>query len=142
MHALKGVTFGIVTPTQIRYRKKNIKSIDEFSIPLFKTEEAHLKFNANIPIYAITLVLQNKDITLVFRSFIEIKNIFANYLIPLKFYLQTKFHNNCVMPSLGRLLWRKVRYVMYWKLRKMNLLAEGKMPSLCKLINLGKGNIF
>lgn len=121
----------------MKYRTSHLKTIDEFVRPEFQYDEAHLRYNANIPIYGLTLIFDTKNIPLVFKNFLEIKSLLSEFFYPLKIHLKTKFKINLSVPSLGRILWLKMRYLIYWKLGALKIMKSEQQygtTTFCGLI--------
>ena len=115
--------------------------MDEFFIPQFKYDEPHLRYNANICLYGLTIILHDKNISLSFKTFLEIKNLIADFFYPLKIHLMNKFKLHIAIPSLGKVLWYKFKYLLYWKLGTMKIIQTQqyyKKLTFCKLILLGR----
>lgn len=66
--------------------------------------------------------------------------MFLTYFLPLK-DLATKQKRKLYVTSMGRVLWRKVKFYIYWKLGRRNnseVLNQKDRLSFTRLINLGK----
>ena len=100
-----------------------------------------MRYNANIPIYGLVLVMQTKNIALVFRSFMEIQNLISDFFYPLKLHAKSKYRVHISVPSLGKILWLKMRYVLHVKLGALKVLQTQqyyRKITFCKLILLAR----
>ena len=141
MNTIKGIAFGHISEKILKYKQSNAKKINEYKVSLTLTSEKQLEFNAMIPIYCLKIVMGERDLDLVFQSFKEIKKLISEYFMGLKITQWEKYQKKIVVPSIGRILWNKVRYYIKWRLGSIGRLPEiylKKEPSFCKLVLLSK----
>ena len=125
----------------MKYRAKHLKNVDEFASPAFKHDEPLLRYNACVPIYALTIVLSHKKIALVFKTFLELKSLIADFFSPLRLHLLSKYRVRIEVPTPGRLLWFRMRYLFYYRLGAMKVLQTQqryRTLTFCKLILLAR----
>lgn len=114
-----------------------------YKIPNSKDAKKVLEFNALIPIYCLQIVLRNRTLDLVFQTFRDIKDLFTELLIPYKMNLMSE-GMKINIPSLGKILWDKFRFLLLWRLGQQNILQTFKQParlSFCKIILLSTKNL-
>ena len=97
-----------------------------------------------MPLYTINLIINQRMITIVFATFAEIKLLFQNYFIPLKFY-QQKNQKKMFVTSVGKILWMRIRFIIQWKLGRKKILdsfPKNRKLTFVRLINLAKSHLF
>ena len=145
LNSLKGATSGIITNKQVLYRKKYFNKFNQFFPPIFKSTEELLKYNAIIPIFCVTFVFENKIFSLVFRNFLEVKILYKEFFGPFKYLMKSKYKKKVIVESLGKILWKKMRYqmiVLLGRKRILQSLPKNKKFTLCQLILLSKTYLF
>ena len=94
-----------------------------------------------IPIYCLKIVLKERDLDLVFQTFREVKEVLQNYFQGLKMMQRERKRIFIYVPSIGKILWQKFKYVIRWKLGNSGALSPALVRgrvSLVKLILLAK----
>lgn len=82
--------------------------------------------------------MNERIVTVVFKSFTELNNLYDNFFVPYK-ELRAKSDNLMYLSGKGRILWLKLRFILYWKLGRVNRLPKkGEKVTFAKLINLAK----
>ena len=145
LSSLRGAINGIITEKQISYRKKYFKKYNQFFPPIFKSTEELLKYNAIKPILSITFFFDDKIISVVFRNFLEVKMLYKEFFGPFKFLMKKNYKKRFVCESLGKILWKKMRYQMFLLLGRKKILQslpQNKTLSFCHLILLSKTYLF
>ena len=141
MDSIRGVVYGHVSQKILKFKASYSQRHSEFKIPQTFDSEKILEFNAMIPIYCIKIVLKERDLDLVFQTFKEIKELIATYFLPMKQLQWEKKRLFVSVPSLGKILWIKFKYVLRWKLGNSGMVSKEMMQkrmSFCKLILLSK----
>ena len=96
----------------------------EFEPPLNlrrRGPESLLNHNSYKPIYCLSLVFEHRTVDLVFQNFYVIEELVRDYFIPLKF--SSPDLRRIYVPSIGSLLWRRFKYLLYWNLSRNNIFA-------------------
>lgn len=143
MDSIRGVVYGHVSAKILKFKKSHSAHHSEFQIPHTFDSQKILEFNAMIPIYCIKIVLKERDLDLVFQSFKEIKELISTYFLPMKQLQWEKKRLFISVPTVGKILWVKFKYVLRWKLGNSGLVSKEMMQkrmSFCKLILLSKHN--
>lgn len=102
--------------------------------------------NGWLPLYTLNLVFSHRTVTMVFRSFLEIKTLLRHYFLPLQFYLNKTFKQKIQVPSIGYIMWKRFRFILFWKLARRNVvMADVKTMNrvpLHQLVNMTQRYIF
>ena len=110
-------------------------------IPNTYEDKKILQFNGMIPIYCLKIVLYTRDLDLVFQTFREIRELFLGFLLPLKYTTWEKSRIRLAIPSLGKVYWLKLKFLISWRLGQMNVIQisnQKKSFSFCKLVIMAK----